>query len=71
MISSRRITARPSASSGISTSLGITLGTCTMAKSRVSSSPPFFFTRAAMFKVLLRTRGKGREESTAMGVRTG
>ena len=55
---------------GSSTTRLSTLGTCTMANS--SSSPiSFFRTRAAMFKVLLRIRGNGREESTAMGVSTG
>ena len=72
MISSKRITARslPVTCSGSSMMRGSPDGTCTMANSS-SPSPPFFFTRAAMFKDLLRISGKGLEESTAMGVSTG
>ena len=77
----------PAASGGITTIRGRTDGTWTMAKSERFSSLSFFFffsstrirgftsfflrMRAAMFRVLFRTSGKGREESTAMGVRTG
>ena len=75
MISSKRITTLCSVPSSIvslgsSTILGSTEGTCTMANSS-SPSPFFFFNRAAIFRVLLRISGKGREESKAMGVSTG
>ena len=76
MISSRRMTTlcslpSSSISLGSSTILEMTEGTCTMANSSSSSSPLFFFKRAAMFSVLFRISGKGLEESKAMGVRTG
>ena len=74
MISSRKITEIPAfsfpSSGGITTTLGRPLGTRTIAKSS-SESPFFFFTRAAIFRDLLRISGKGREESTAIGVSTG
>ena len=71
MISSKRITARfPSSPAGISTTLARTLGTWTVANSS-SFFSPFLERREPMFKDLLRIRGKGREESTAMGVSTG
>ena len=75
---------RPVTSGGSSTRRGSTEGTCTIAKS--GRRPPFFFfssmrisgftcsffrISAAIFKVLFRISGKGREESTAIGVSTG
>ena len=77
----------PETSLGSSTMRGRTEGTCTTAKSgrEVPSSFFFFFSstlvrgftsflrriKAAMFRERFRTNGKGREESTAMGVNTG
>ena len=57
----------------ISTILGRTDGTCTVAKSSVLcfSLPSFLQIRAPIFRVLLRISGNGLEESIAIGVRTG
>ena len=59
--------------------LGSTEGTCTVANTTLSFSLsfslPFFLSfleiRAPIFRDLFRIRGKGREESMAMGVSTG
>ena len=86
MISPSRITAFfPSCSEGISTILGRTEGTCTVANSSFSffrsflsmpcflgsSRSGFLRIRAPIFRDLFLIRGKGREESMAMGVTTG
>ena len=71
IICSKRITVvQLSPSVGIVTTRGRTDGTCTVAKSMV----PFFFlsiNSAPMLSERLRINGKGLEESTAIGVRTG
>ncbi len=70
MISSNRMILQALPLDGIRTTRLRTLGTCTVANS--SSSSLFFFrTIAPMFRDLLRIRGNGLEESTAMGVSTG
>jgi len=70
MICSKRIKVVVPSSLGIGTSLGRTLGTCTVANT-VSS----LFCRpersAAILSVLLRINGNGRDASTAIGVSTG
>ena len=76
MISSRRITAFvPSLEEGIGTIRDNTLGTCTIANSScflLLFLSSFFGERSApIFRDLLRIKGKGLEESTAMGVSTG
>ena len=55
---------------GIRTSLGSTDGTCTVANS-YSSPVLSFCKRAAILSDLFLIRGNGRDESTAIGVRTG
>ena len=59
-----------SPSLGICTRRGRTLGTCTVANT-VSSSVFFPVRSAAIFSVLLRISGNGRDASTAIGVSTG
>ena len=61
----------PEISEGISITLGRTLGTCTVANSNSCFSFLRLLTKAPIFRVLLRIRGNGLEESTAIGVKTG